>query len=330
MYKWTTGRLGVSRNRRAFYGTLLFLFIILVSRAALVNSTGTPAPSSSCGKMLGLGIGCVNPAPSAYIPTPTRATRAIPTPSPSSLSNPGTGSASATFTSTSTKLSSIASTFSSSPSSPSNPGIGSGSASATFTSTTNSSSIASTSSPAPTPQRSPSKESKIGVIVGSTLGGLAVIALVLVFLIRRSRRAPSVRYKKAEGMLDIDIFQRHQPYRKREIPVSVHEPTQSKAARFREARQRELNERIQSGVPGQHELDNLRSLRNAGSAGEIGDPSATGPSRPSPELASLRNEMQQLRDRMDYLQAQRGSDWALGLSDEPLPPAYTQLSNNVQ
>ncbi|KIL67146.1 hypothetical protein M378DRAFT_123375 [Amanita muscaria Koide BX008] len=198
------------------------------------------------------------------------------------------------------------------------------SASTAFTPTTDSSSIASTSSPTSTPQRS---SSKTGVIVGSTLGGLAVMFLVLVFLVRRLRRASPVRYKKDEGMLDIDVPACHQPYHKREIPVSAHEPTQSKAARLREERQREINEHIQSA---QRELDNLRPTWNAGSADEIGDPSAAGPSQPSPELALLRNEMQQLRDRMDYLQAQRESDWAQGLSNEPFPPAYSQLSNNVR
>ncbi|KAM6500175.1 hypothetical protein JOM56_003189 [Amanita muscaria] len=171
------------------------------------------------------------------------------------------------------------------------------SASTAFTSTTDSSSVASTASPTPTPQ-------------------------VLVFLVRHLRRAPPVRYKKAEGMLDIDVPQPHQPYRKREIPVSAHEPTQSKADRLREERQRDINELIQSA---QRELDNLRPDRNAGSAGEIDGPPAAGPSsRPTPGLASLRNEMQQLRDQIEYLHAQRESDLSLGLSNEPLPPAYTQ------
>ncbi|KIL67147.1 hypothetical protein M378DRAFT_160145 [Amanita muscaria Koide BX008] len=192
------------------------------------------------------------------------------------------------------------------------------SASTAFTSTTDSSSVASTASPTPTPQGS---SSKIGVIVGSTLGGLAVIALALVFLVRHLRRAPPVRYKKDEGMLDIDVPQPHQPYRKREIPVSVHEPTQRKADRLREERQRDINELIQSA---QRELDNLRPDRNAGSAGEIDGPPAAGPSRPTPGLASLRNEMQQLRDQIEYLHARRESDLALALSNGPLPPAYTQ------
>ncbi|KIL61093.1 hypothetical protein M378DRAFT_167454 [Amanita muscaria Koide BX008] len=199
------------------------------------------------------------------------------------------------------------------------------STSVVFPSTTSSSSTGSTASttPSPSPQ---SSSSKIGVIVGSTLGGLAVITLVLVFLVRRLRRAPQVRLGNgnAEGILNIDVSlgPRHQPYYKREIPVPD-QPTQIKAGRLREARQRELDERIRSA---RHELDNLRSLRNARSADDIGDPSAAGPSRPtssSPELALLRNEMQQLRDQMDYLQAQRESDWAQGLSNEPLPPAYT-------
>ncbi|KAM6500185.1 hypothetical protein JOM56_003199 [Amanita muscaria] len=198
------------------------------------------------------------------------------------------------------------------------------SASTTSTPTTDLSSIASTSSPTSTPQRS---SPKIGVIVGSTLGGLAVMFLVLVFLVRRLRRAPPVRYKKDEGMLDIDVPAHHQPYHKRKIPVSAHEPTQSKAARLRQERQREIDEYIQSA---QRELDNLRPDRNPGSANEIGNPSAAGPSQPSPELDLLRNEMQQLRDQIEYLHVQRESDLALGLSDEPLPPAYTQLSNNVQ
>ncbi|KAM6500171.1 hypothetical protein JOM56_003185 [Amanita muscaria] len=197
----------------------------------------------------------------------------------------------------------------------------SASSSTSVPSTTTSSSTASTT---PIPQGS---SSKIGIIVGSALGGLVAITLLLVvlaFLVQRLRRAPPV---KAEGVLDIDVPPHHQPYRKREIPVSVHEPAQSKVARLREARQRELDERILST---QHELDNLGSLRNARSADETSDPSAAGPSQLSPELALLRNEMQQLRDRMDYLRAQRGSDWAQGLSNEPLPPAYSQLSNDVQ
>ncbi|KIL61094.1 hypothetical protein M378DRAFT_13763 [Amanita muscaria Koide BX008] len=187
----------------------------------------------------------------------------------------------------------------------------------------------STTSPFPTASTTPTPQgssSKIGVIVGSALGGLVAITLlvVLVFLVQRLRRAPPV---SAEGILDIDVPPRHQPYRKRELPVSADEPTQSKAARLREARQRELDERILST---QHELDNLRSLRNARSADEASDPSAASPSQPRPELAMLRDEMQQLRDRMDYLRAQRESGWAQGLSNELLPPAYSQLSNDVR
>ncbi|KAM6500173.1 hypothetical protein JOM56_003187 [Amanita muscaria] len=200
----------------------------------------------------------------------------------------------------------------------------SSSTSVVFPSTTSSSSMGSMASttPSPSPQ---SSSSKIGVIiVGSTLGGLVVITLILVFLVRRLRRAPQVRLGNgnAEGILDIGVPPRHQPYYRREIPVSDHQPMQNKAARLRQSRQREFDERIQSA---QHELDNLRSLRNARSADDIGGPSAAGSSRPtsSLELALLRNGMQQLRDQMDYLQAQRESDWAQGLSNEPLPPAYT-------
>ncbi|KIL67155.1 hypothetical protein M378DRAFT_9777 [Amanita muscaria Koide BX008] len=190
--------------------------------------------------------------------------------------------------------------------------------------TTAPSSLASTSSSTPAPQNS---SSKTGVIVGSTLGGLAVIALVLVFIVRRLRRAPPVRYKKDEGMLDIDVPTHHQPNHNRRIPVPVHGPTQSKAARLREERQRDIDERIQSA---QRELDNLRLARNAGSADDSS--SAAGASQPSPELASLRNDMEQLRNQVGYLHARRESDLALILSNEPLPvpPAYTQLSNNVQ
>ncbi|KIL56802.1 hypothetical protein M378DRAFT_133674 [Amanita muscaria Koide BX008] len=193
-----------------------------------------------------------------------------------------------------------------------------------FPSTTAPSSLASTSSSTPAPQ---SSSSKTGVIVGGTLGGLAVIALVLVFLVRHLRRAPPVRYKKDEGMLDIDVLTQHQPNHNRGIPVPVHAPTQRKAARLREERQRDTDERIQSA---QRELDSLRLARDAGFADDSS--SAAGASQPSPELASLRNDMQQLRDQIEYLHAQRESDLALILSNEPLPvpPAYTQLSNNVQ
>ncbi|KAM6500180.1 hypothetical protein JOM56_003194 [Amanita muscaria] len=187
-----------------------------------------------------------------------------------------------------------------------------------FPSTTAPSSLASTSSSTPAPQ---SSSSNTGVIVGSTLGGLAVIALVLVFLVHCLRRAPPARYKKDGGMLDIDVLTHHQPNHNRGIPVPVHAPTQSKAARLREERQRDIDERIQSP---QRELDNLRLARDAES------PSAAGASQPSPELASLRNDMEQLRDQIGYLHARRESDLALILSNEPLPPAYTQQSNSVQ
>ncbi|KAM6500169.1 hypothetical protein JOM56_003183 [Amanita muscaria] len=76
------------------------------------------------------------------------------------------------------------------------------SASGAFTSTTDSSSIVSTSSPTATPQR---LSSKIGVIVGRTLRGLAVITPVLAFLVCRLRRAPPVRNGNIEGILDIDV-----------------------------------------------------------------------------------------------------------------------------
>ncbi|KAM6500172.1 hypothetical protein JOM56_003186 [Amanita muscaria] len=185
----------------------------------------------------------------------------------------------------------------------------SSSTSVVFPSTTSSSSMGTMASttPSPSPQ---SSSSKIGVIiVGSTLGGLVVTTLILVFLVRRLRRAPQVRLGNgnAEGILDIDVPPRHQPYYRREIPVSDHQPMQNKAARLRQSRQRELDERIRFA---QHELDNLRSLRDARFADDIGDPSAAGPSPTStPELALLRNEMpQQLRDQMDYLQAQREAE----------------------
>ncbi|KIL67148.1 hypothetical protein M378DRAFT_9773, partial [Amanita muscaria Koide BX008] len=224
------------------------------------------------------------------------------------------------------------------------------SSSSTASSTTSSSSTDSTSSSSSTSTPAPqSSSSKTAVIVGCTVGGLAVIGLLLVFFFRRRLgRAPLLQNQngKTEGILDIDIPPREPLYGKSQIhrrdpsgpsaseytyfppssssswsPVPDRLPEQGyTAARLRDVRQRELDERIQSA---QREMDNLKSVRNIRSASEMASPSA-GPSRSTPEVASLRNELQQLRDQMGHLQAQRQSDWAQGLSNEPLPPAYTR------
>ncbi|KAM6502861.1 hypothetical protein JOM56_002838 [Amanita muscaria] len=209
---------------------------------------------------------------------------------------------------------------------------------ATFSSTTNSSSTSSTSSPASTPKTS---ASKIGVIVGCTLGILVVIALVLVFLIRRSRRPLPVRHENVEGALNIDVPPHQSPHGRPQThpsdpstseytrfppssssaTVRNHKPERSKAATLREARRMEIDRRIQSA---QRDMDNLKSVQNASSAGEIGSPSAPDQPRGMQELASLRNELQQLRDQIGNLQAQREPDLASSLSNEPLPPVYTR------
>ncbi|KIL63984.1 hypothetical protein M378DRAFT_163687 [Amanita muscaria Koide BX008] len=207
---------------------------------------------------------------------------------------------------------------------------------ATFSSTTDSSPTSSTSSPTSTPQTS----SKIGVIVGCTLGVLVVIALVLVFLVRRSRRPLPVRHEKVEGALNIDAPPHQSPHGEphRHDPsapsaseytrfppssssaiVRNHAPERSTAAILGEARQMEIDKRIQSA---QREMDSVKSVRNARSAGEIGSPSAPDQPRRMEKLASLRNELQQLRDQIGNLQAQREPDLAPGLSNEPLPPVY--------
>ncbi|KIL61091.1 hypothetical protein M378DRAFT_13761 [Amanita muscaria Koide BX008] len=175
-----------------------------------------------------------------------------------------------------------------------------------FPSTTNSSSTVSTPSPTPTPQNS---SSKIGIIVGGTLGGLAVIILVLLFLVRRSRRAPPVRYENTEGMLGVGVLPR--PLNP-QTPIPDH-LNQTKAARIREA---EIGERIRSA---QREMDTL----NSQSASQVGSSLAAGSPRPTSELGLLRSELRQLRDQIGTLQAERGPDLALGLSDE-VPPAYSR------
>ena len=82
----------------------------------------------------------------------------------------------------------------------------------------------------------------------------------------------------------------------------------------RAARQMEISERIRAA---QREMDQLTAAQNSQPASGR----APTPAPSQQEMVSLRNQVQELKNKIEQMQNQQQSDWALGLSDEP-PPAY--------
>ncbi|KAF5387048.1 hypothetical protein D9615_001533 [Tricholomella constricta] len=93
---------------------------------------------------------------------------------------------------------------------------------------------------------------------------------------------------------------------------------------LRRERQAELDQQLQNLLREMQELNKDRKLEE----GTPGSPSSYAPLSPpqtrqrEQEIAVMREQMQQMRAHIEYLQVQQNSEWAQGLSDEP-PPGYS-------
>ena len=83
--------------------------------------------------------------------------------------------------------------------------------------------------------------------------------------------------------------------------------------KLRAMRQTEINERLRSAQQEMNSLTSNQSVRVA--------PQGRRTTQTGQEMASLREQIEELRSQIGNLQGQRQSDWALGLTDEQ-PPAY--------
>jgi hypothetical protein len=166
---------------------------------------------------------------------------------------------------------------------------------------------------------------------------VAAIAIIVLFRIRRLRRSRQLHNGMTPGgILDVDDFpgasprveephHHHSPSDPNNHSSSVStagalidygrpRPDRGNMGDIPAMRQMGISKRVGSA---QHEIDQHRAAQSAQPAG---DRSPT-PARSQQEISSLRNQVQELRNRIDHLQDQRQSDRALDLSDEQ-PPAY--------
>jgi len=102
------------------------------------------------------------------------------------------------------------------------------------------------------------------------------------------------------------------PAQRAQQPFSGHSARSRE--KLRAMRQTEINERLQSA---QQEMSNLTLSQPTQLASQGQRPGQT-----DQEMASLREQIEELRSQIGNLQGQRQSDWALGLTDDQ-PPAYT-------
>ena len=105
------------------------------------------------------------------------------------------------------------------------------------------------------------------------------------------------------------------PLRREYQPLHIH-VTKSRDD-LRALRQREIDQRLQNV---QQEMYNL-TLRQSMQGGHSTTTSNFGRSETEDEMVTMREQIRQLKTQIEQLQAERSSDWAQGLSDEP-PPAY--------
>ena len=105
------------------------------------------------------------------------------------------------------------------------------------------------------------------------------------------------------------------PFRREYQPLHIH-ATKSRDD-LRAVRQREINQRLENV---QQEMYNL-TLRQSVQGGHGSSTSNVGRSETEDEMVTMRDQIRQLTTQIEQLQAERSSDWAQGLSDEP-PPAY--------
>ena len=85
---------------------------------------------------------------------------------------------------------------------------------------------------------------------------------------------------------------------------------------LRAVRQMEIHQRLQNAEQEMHNLTSRRLIHDGPDAS-----SEYGRQETEHEMGSMREQIRELRDQIERLQAERSSDWAQGLSDEP-PPAY--------
>ena len=198
-----------------------------------------------------------------------------------------------------------------------------------------------------------SSNSKSGVVIGSVLGSIAFVGVVaLLILYRRLRK------KRGLSVPIISTFNQQRPQSYRTMRSSHlpwqgsiyngntgsvdqqshnHSPSRSDLAsemtlvpvrretfgqynksqdELRAVRQMEINLRLQSA---QQEMQNLTSRQLM--HGDFDTSSEYGRRDTEHEMGTMREQICELRAQIEQLQAERSSDWAQGLSDEP-PPAY--------
>jgi hypothetical protein len=153
------------------------------------------------------------------------------------------------------------------------------------------------------------------------LGVFAVAAsAILVFHIRRLRRPRQLHYGMAPGgILNVD----NSPGVSPEVESHHRGPSgsdrslpnwQGNGEEVHAVRQMEIGKRLRAA---QRAMDLLTAAQRA-------QPDSDRVPTPGPlqqEVASLRNQMQELQNTIEQMRNQQQSDGALGLSDEP-PPAY--------
>ncbi|KAG5653536.1 hypothetical protein H0H81_012477 [Sphagnurus paluster] len=84
----------------------------------------------------------------------------------------------------------------------------------------------------------------------------------------------------------------------------------------REQRQQEIDQRLHDVKIEMHQLNTQKSSRELSS-----DLSPR-------EIVEMRQQMREMREQIEYFQAQQQSEWAQGLSDEP-PPGYSAQSPSL-
>lgn len=82
-------------------------------------------------------------------------------------------------------------------------------------------------------------------------------------------------------------------------------------------RQMQISEQIRDA---QRQMDELTPPESATSTSSAADATSV---ESEHEIARLRDQVQELRNVIESLRRQQHSDWALGLTDEEPPPAYS-------
>jgi len=193
-----------------------------------------------------------------------------------------------------------------------------------------------------------SSNKKLGIILGSVLGGLALVLVsVLIFFLRlwikQKRPTEAIVATYRDG---VTTSSSHLPWQNSTIRSSesfynqigdicspwspsdmASEPTilvpnrrESQSLRahrdeLRAVRQMEIDQRLQTA---QQEIHNLTSRRTTSNGPGL---SSSVRQDMEHEMETVHEQIRQLRNQIERLQMERSSVWALGLTDEP-PPAY--------